>query len=77
MIRAPAADMMFQTPEAAAFRSATLAGCSLLDVDELNVLGDEVHACARARYRRRQSFSAYGSIGREAMDGPPIFDRRL
>ena len=75
MGRALTADLMFSTAEAAAFRSDTLAGSHLLDVDELCLLGDELHACARARCGRQPRFGAYGSS--EPVDVAPIFDRRL
>ena len=73
MGRALTADAMFRTPEAAAFRYATLAGCRALDVDELRLLADELHDCARARRSPLNEVEAYSQDDREA----PIFDLRL
>ena len=77
MGRAYTPELMFATPEAAEFRARTLAGCCILDVEELRALADEIHACARERRAPDAYFSAYSARRGDDEHEGPIFDRRL
>ena len=76
MGRALTAELMFLTPEAAEFRSRVLAGCHVLDAEELHALADELHTQARSQRADELGLREYDVSRRQSVWRGYLADER-